>query len=167
MRMRILFNFIFLLCCCYSCALFAQSKAKIDTVKQNEEYKPFSLGDYDIEIPLVVNQDENALNIDEILKGQEQDTTEVREKVMPGFRVQLVATRDEDEARNVRREAVLTFSEKVYLSFDDPYYKVRIGDCISRFDANDLQEQAISKGFFEAWVVRTNIHYYPGEEGIK
>jgi hypothetical protein len=148
--------------------VFAQSTetVKTDTVKQNESFNPISLGDYDIDLEQPVVDEKDVVNIDDILQGDAQDTTGAADQVVPGFRIQLVSTRDEEEARNIRRDALLTFSEKVYLSFDDPYYKVRIGDCLSRFEANDMQEMARSKGFFEAWVVRTNVRSHTELGGV-
>jgi len=74
-----------------------------------------------------------------------------------GYRVQIISTPFEEVAREVRNEALLKFEEPVYMVFDAPYYKVRIGDCVSRFDAEELQQKAIEKGFAQAWVVRTMV----------
>jgi hypothetical protein len=121
-----------------------------------EDFDPSTLGDYDIADTKPTQSDEGPTRIDDILKGSSQrDSVDTRPQ--SGYRVQIMSTRDEEEARNVRRDAILKFRENVYLTFDDPYYKVRVGDCISRFDADKLQEAAISKGFLEAWVVRTNV----------
>ena len=81
-----------------------------------------------------------------------------------GYRVQLISTRDGEEARAVKRDAVLSFEENVYVAFDNPYYKVRIGDCNSRFAAEILQEKAVEKGFVEAWVVRTQVYKEPQKQ---
>lgn len=93
---------------------------------------------------------------EELLALIEEDTAEADEEI-DGYRVQLISTRDEEEARAVLRNAVLSFDEKVYREFHDPYYKIRVGDFRSRYEAVLLQEKAISMGFTEAWVVRSKI----------
>jgi hypothetical protein len=95
------------------------------------------------------------VNIKQFLKGENQPDSSVAMKKIAGFRVQLASTRNEEEARAIKRGALLDFEDNVYLTFDNPYYKVRLGDFISRYEANDLQELAIEKGYMEAWVVRT------------
>ncbi|MBC7188524.1 MAG: SPOR domain-containing protein [Calditrichaeota bacterium] len=77
--------------------------------------------------------------------------------LLPGYRVQIISTPFEEVAREVRKEALLKFEEPVYMVFDAPYYKVRVGDCLSRFEAEELQQKAIEKGFGQAWVVRTMV----------
>ncbi|MDZ7296167.1 MAG: SPOR domain-containing protein, partial [candidate division KSB1 bacterium] len=81
-----------------------------------------------------------------------------------GYRVQIVSTPFEEVAREVRKEALLKFEEPVYMVFDAPYYKVRVGDCISRFEAEELQQKAMEKGFGQAWVVRTLVSASPPRE---
>jgi hypothetical protein len=134
-----------------------------------EDFDPATLGDYDIDETKPAPSSEGPVRIEDILKGSSQrDSVDTRPQ--SGYRVQIMSTRDEEEARAVRRDAILKFKENVYLMFDDPYYKVRVGDCISRFAADKLQEAAIAKGFLEAWVIRTNVQPQrpaetPGTEG--
>jgi len=74
-----------------------------------------------------------------------------------GFRVQLIATDSEAAARQVEQNALMDFQESVYLTFDPPNYKVRVGDCITRADANVLLGKAISQGYDNAWVVQCRV----------
>ncbi|MCR4438847.1 MAG: SPOR domain-containing protein [bacterium] len=83
--------------------------------------------------------------------------TAAQPSLLQGYRVQIISTPFEEVAREVRKEAVLKFEEPVYMVFDAPYYKVRVGDCLSRFEAEELQQKAIEKGFGQAWVVRTMV----------
>lgn len=75
-----------------------------------------------------------------------------------GWRVQICALSDEVAARAVFIDAHLKFDEQIYLTYDSPYYKVRIGDCLSRYEADDLQKIAVERGFDDAWVVRTKVY---------
>jgi hypothetical protein len=78
-----------------------------------------------------------------------------------GFRVQLFSTRAEEEARATVQKAVSSFPENVYLMFDNPFYKVRLGDCPSRVDADSLQQRAIQQGYASAWIVRSHVYIHP------
>ncbi len=76
---------------------------------------------------------------------------------MPGFRVQIFVTKEEFEARLVEEEALLQFDESVYLSFDSPNYKIRVGDCKTRAKANKLRQTVVKSGYKDAWVVQCKI----------
>lgn len=121
-----------------------------------EDFDPESLGEYELSQDLLKETKVDVADIDQILKGGGKADS-LRAVQVPGYRVQLISTRDEEEARAIRQNALLTFDENVYLRFDDPYYKVRIGDFISRYKAEELQKKAVEKGFLEAWVVRANV----------
>ena len=42
-----------------------------------------------------------------------------------------------------------------YVSYDNPYYKVRIGDFTSRYDAEEFLTTLEGRGYKTAWIVRT------------
>lgn len=126
-----------------------------------EDFDPATLNDYDFPIENKKQATEKPLDIDEFLSGKAQLDSAATNQLVPGFRVQLLATRSRAEAQSIKREALLDFEQYVYLVFNDPYYKIRLGDFQNRFQANDLQEVAITKGYAEAWVVRTMINDNP------
>lgn len=81
-----------------------------------------------------------------------------------GFRVQLFATKDYENALVARKEAEFVFAEygyNVYVEFDAPYYKVRVGDCKSREEAEALRELARKNGYPSAWIVKTKVWSNP------
>ena len=126
-----------------------------DNVKIIEDFDPGTLGDY--------RQDEReeseraqVFDIDKFLQGSAIQELGGATQV-PGYRIQLISTRDESEARIIKQEALLKFDVEVYTIFDSPYYKVRVGNCISRLEADALQQKAIEENFLDAWVVRTII----------
>lgn len=130
----------------------------VDSNAQLEDFNPQVLNDYDLKMESAGSFRQDVADLDLILKGNAPSETPKKRETVSGYRVQLISTRNEQEARNVLREGLLNFQEKVYLVFDNPYYKVRVGDCLSRYEANDLQETARQKGFWEAWVVRTTVN---------
>jgi len=75
------------------------------------------------------------------------------DNLISGYRVQLIETDDREAALDARNLALLRFAENVYLIFEPPLYKVRVGDFSSRDKAQRLQDEAIQKGFKRAWVV--------------
>lgn len=81
--------------------------------------------------------------------------------IVPGWRIQICALRDAVKAREIFKMAEDVFEKynylKVYFAYDSPYYKVRIGDCISRYNADRLLQFAIASGFADAWVVKTDV----------
>jgi len=72
-----------------------------------------------------------------------------------GYQVQLLQTEDAALARNAVRDAAAGLATTTEMIFDSPYYKVRAGNFVNRYDAEQLQELAASKGYASAWVVRT------------
>jgi len=136
-----------------------RSEAKRDTavVKLDESWEPMSeeglISDFTVEQSTGLT----PLELDKLLTGVD-GRSQAEAALQPGFRIQLVATRDEQEARQARMDALLNFSRRVYLIYDNPYYKLRLGDCLSRADADSLQQLAIEKGFVSAWVVRTMVN---------
>lgn len=122
----------------------------------NESFDPLILDDEDIKIrenkKVVAKSDLGDSFITNIDENKNIESEEVN-----GYRVQICAVPDEELARETQREAILKFNENIYFVYDSPYYKVRIGDCTTRFEADRLQKLAEEKGFHEAWVVRTKV----------
>ena len=120
----------------------------------NEDFEPTELDEPQVIITPNQTEDEQVDIVSRVMKINETDSVDSSSQVL-GFRVQIYGTPDEEIAREIRTEAILKFSEEVYLSYDSPYYKIRVGNCLTRFDAEDLQRQAVEKGFENAWVIRT------------
>jgi hypothetical protein len=74
-----------------------------------------------------------------------------------GFRIQIYATRDLEKARNVAESARQLFNEKTYIEYQEPLYKVRIGDYPTREQAERMLYKVTSSGFEDAWLVETTI----------
>lgn len=88
----------------------------------------------------------------------------VENRVIDGFRVQLFATKDNQAATLEKQEAEFVFSPDgvgVYIEFDSPMYKLRIGDCRTREEAEELRELARQKGYPTSWIVKTKVNTNP------
>lgn len=82
--------------------------------------------------------------------------------VMPGYRIQLFM-----ESGNTALEKSETILEKfqekykaipAYITFGEPYYRVRIGDFRNRLEAIKFLDQ-IQKHYPQAWVVKDDISF--------
>lgn len=125
---------------------------------QNEDFDPMTLNDFELDVDSQpASSSVQVVDVEQLLRGDAVPDSLLEGQAIPGFRVQLIATRNEEEARAVMRNAVISFDEQVYRQYDNPYYKIRVGDFLSRYEANQLQEEAIALGFHEAWVVRSMI----------
>lgn len=78
-------------------------------------------------------------------------------QIVPGYQVQLLQTEDAKQARATVREAVLALNVEVETFYEAPYYKIRAGRFVNRYDAEQLQNLATDKGYVNCWVVRTQI----------
>ncbi len=74
-----------------------------------------------------------------------------------GFRVQIGAFSVEANAQKRAEEARLRFVEPVYVEFIDGYYKVRVGDFLTREEAEACKERAKSFGYYDAFIVECEI----------
>ncbi len=125
-----------------------------------ETFDPVTLGEYD-QFSVQPVQKEEPFDLEAWVKGYKGKSDEKR---INGFRVQLVSTRDEEEARLIRSEALLDLDQPVYLSYDNPYYKVRVGDFTTRSQAERYTEQLALQGYPDAWVIRTIINTHSLEK---
>ncbi len=82
-------------------------------------------------------------------------------KLINGYRVQVLATRFYEKADSLRESLVAQFHNEVYIDFEAPNYKVRIGNFPVRKDAEALQDQLIKQGFSSAWIIRTRVYETP------
>lgn len=74
-----------------------------------------------------------------------------------GFRIQLISTQDLSEAIAVKALADSLYTLPVYVDFEPPNYKVRIGNYPTNEEAQVQQERMRSRGFKFAWVVPSKI----------
>jgi len=80
------------------------------------------------------------------------------QSVSEGYRVQVLATRYFERAESLAVIMKNTVSDSVYVDFEAPNYKVRIGDFIDRDSAESLQQELVQMGYNSAWILRTRIN---------
>jgi cell division septation protein DedD len=84
-------------------------------------------------------------------------TTPDQGRATPGYRIQIFASTEEVRAKEVAGEARSRLGEPVYIEFEAPLYKVRVGDCVTRGEADALKERAAQQGYDGAWVAETTV----------
>jgi len=79
-----------------------------------------------------------------------------------GFRIQLFKDSGNDAldaAHQMMEEFKKQFPDlNVYLSFKEPYYRVRVGDFRTRIEALD-RLQDIKRKYRSVWIIKDNIHF--------
>jgi cell division septation protein DedD len=83
-------------------------------------------------------------------------------EMMDGFRIQVFATGDEETAEAVREAGELKLGLPVYTEFVDGLYKIRVGNCPTREEAETLLKRCKDVGYGDAWIVETRVHTSPG-----
>ncbi|MBX2992860.1 MAG: SPOR domain-containing protein [Bacteroidetes bacterium] len=74
--------------------------------------------------------------------------------VVQGYRVQLLATPEIDEANIAKAQAEAAFpGEWFYIAFDPPTYKLRAGNFLTRAEAEAYSRVLVEKGYADAWIV--------------
>ena len=74
-----------------------------------------------------------------------------------GFRVQIFASSTQNNADRVAADARSGFDGRVYVDYIAPYYKVRVGDCLTREDAEIMKNKARTLGYRGAFIIETMI----------
>jgi len=74
-----------------------------------------------------------------------------------GYRVQIGAFMSESNAELFAAAARTKVTQKVYVEQVPPWYKVRVGDMLSREEAEMLRDQVRQLGYPDSWIVETMV----------
>jgi hypothetical protein len=104
--------------------------------------------------PLGFPQDQEIVTEREPLKKQTQSEEEGK-AIFPRivYRVQFFATQYPDEAAKVSDLVKNQLSKNTYIDYKTPYYWVRVGDCVTKEEAESLLEKIRNIGYPQSWVV--------------
>jgi len=91
-----------------------------------------------------------VLNITEVPVGSDTLNNQV-------FRVQLFTSKYYFEARKALAVAEEIFDQPVYLDYEVPYFKIRVGNFGNRDEAEMYQQKTREAGYGSAWVVVVNL----------
>lgn len=80
--------------------------------------------------------------------------------LVKGYRIQVITTSSRDEAFKIKSELLAKFpDQKSYISFQSPYFKVKIGNFLKREDAELLRTQLNNTFPFSVYVVDDMVEY--------
>ncbi len=148
-----------------SAAKYQPGSGKGEVAGKDEEFDPLSLEEDDViqELSRLENSEisDKPLIIPRKLPEPEQPDsleTEMIEFVeVPGWRIQIAATKGFDEAKEIEEKAKDKFGPQVYVQFESTWYKVRVGDCLTSSEVDELMREARKKGYREAFPVRCTV----------
>ena len=108
----------------------------------------------------ILPEGERGLSGEDLPRGVEaaEPAAESAEAQLPkryGYRVQLFATSKRELAEERADEFRQLFDENVYVEFEGILYKVRVGDCLGRDDADALRRRAVGLGLEGVFIVDT------------
>lgn len=137
---------------------------KTSTEIKNEVSEDFDITPYQTEINIEAPPIGTDKLPSDVWYGYE-DSSSVNEKriagTTDGYRVQVLSTDDIDEANLVRSEIYEQTSRKeVYVIFEPPFYKVKVGDFISKSDAENLRFKLNQLGYTESKVVQETVNLF-------
>jgi hypothetical protein len=124
---------------------FSQDQKKVN-------FDPDKLKDPEPRWPKVVSP--FSLDTRELKLAGNSDSSQI---IIEGFRVQVLATSSQENADRLRYELAIEYGKDIYIIFDAPNYKVRIGNFIDRRLAEKLRLELINKGYPSSWIIRTRI----------
>ena len=102
--------------------------------------------------PVIVNNAlDDSTSFDKVLK---KDSTQL---ISEGYRVQILATRYYEYADSIAISISNRITDSVYVEYETPNYKVRVGDFINRDAAEFLQQELFNLGYKSAWILRSRI----------
>ena len=104
-----------------------------------------------------LDTEEYTLVVKETITPDSSQTENYEIKIVAGYRIQLFAGRLQSDALTIQTNIANQVSVPVFLIYEAPQYKVRLGNFPERDEAMALCRQLRRKGFPGAWVVRSQI----------
>ncbi len=161
----VLLLLIFITSCGGNRELSRKDKSSRSAVTYDESFDPSTLNDDDI----IIARNPKAKGAGDAVDVPEKvkKNTETRFREVNGFQVQIFVTKDLERATLVREEARELFADlgyAVYLTFESNLYKVRVGDAVSREEAETIKDEARDRNYREAFIVRAKVRV-PVSEG--
>ena len=120
--------------------------------ENKNDFDPDKLNDPEPRWPMIISP--LMPNMEKEKPENRTDTTQI---IVEGFRVQVLATRTRENADQLRQTLAEGYAEEIYIVFEAPNYKVRMGNFIDRRDAEALRQTLVKSGYLSAWIIRTRI----------
>ena len=118
---------------------------------QTDFIKPSDFNDNPPNFPNVVLPSFSTEEIDE------KDNLDSSSDFVKGYRVQIVISQNENELKEIQDNLMQSVNQKIYIIFELPNYKLRVGNFLNRKEAENFQKKIVRLGYRTAWVVPTMI----------
>lgn len=128
------------------------------TSPYDERFDPLSLNDDDIVIEAGNKKETKQVRKDVL--NRDADKENLIEQEVDGWRVQIFVSNNFESATVKQEQAKSQFKEelhKVYLIFETPYYKIRVGDFVNHQEAEELRDKAREMGYNQAFLVPSKV----------
>lgn len=141
-----------------------ETKSEIKTEENESVTEDFDITPYQTEIDIEASPISTDKLPADVWYGYDTDTSNVERKIIgtaDGYRVQVLSTDDIDEANSIRAEIYEKITGKeVYVVFDPPFYKVKVGDFTSKSEAENLRFKLAQLGYTESKVVQETVNLF-------
>ena len=87
----------------------------------------------------------------------ETDTLDSTSYLVKGYRVQILISQNVNELEVIQDKLMKSVDKKIYIIFELPNYKLRVGNFLNRKEAESFQKKIVRLGYRTAWVVPTMI----------
>jgi len=109
------------------------------------------------ELPVVVEEEAEEEVIEEEAVEEEVETIVAPPAETYGYRVQIGAFMSQSNGELFAAAARQKFTENVYVEYIAPYHKVRVGDLLSREEAEALKAKVLQLGYPGSFIVETMV----------
>lgn len=139
-----------------------KTETKIDVITEVGE--DFDITPYETDIDIETPPIGTGKIPPDVWYGYNIDTTKIDNKIVgttDGYRVQVLSTDNIDEANSIRAEIYeKTTRKEVYVVFEPPFYKVKVGDFTSKSEAENLRFKLTQLGYTEAKVIQETVNLF-------
>jgi hypothetical protein len=106
-----------------------------------------------------IPMEHEPVDIDRIVCSRDGETpsADAAATIAEGYRVQLLSSRNPGIIDLNEEKLRLKYGHTVYLIYEAPFYKLRLGDFRDMESANSFCRQMHQDGYSEAWVVKSPI----------
>ncbi len=120
---------------------------------------------YDLEAEMPEQDDVEPEEFEEAIEPVPADTVRIEEVVVPsrpeevfgiGYRIQVFASSELESAERMKAKVGSETNLPVYIEYEGGYYKVRLGDFMTREEAA-VERANISTLYPDCWIVGTTI----------
>ncbi|MCU0332417.1 MAG: SPOR domain-containing protein [Ignavibacteriaceae bacterium] len=141
-----------------------ETENETSTEVTKEVVEDFDITPYQTEIDIEVPPIATDKLPPDVWYGYDDSLVEMQRQIVgttDGYRVQVLSTDNIDEANQVRAEVYEKATRKeVYVIFEPPFYKVKVGDFTLKSEAENLRFKLNQLGYTESKVVQETVNLF-------